>query len=504
MNCAIFYGKRSRVYDDKENGWLQKLAKLRRTVKTPPPSPPKDIMPLAGLSSTSTSSSSQFTLFISFSRLREAIDYIDSMASEHALDRSKLMVFAYEHADIGSGGARRFAVCNWQGLHAQIREPRRLWHLYEIICEHCACNLYFDLEYSLKFDENRRVDSDALMRAFFGALFEQLGRQIAAIRCAVTHSMCIDLSASTADKFSRHVIVRLPEHSWRSNRECGNFVSRFLAELYACRERDGDNDNPSAPWTARLSRMFLMVCDDDGNRSAFIDRGVYTKNRCFRVLGSFKLGKDRAQSTLRFADSCQFKVPDDECAAFDSTLVCNVDGGDNPLCQLIDCSPPQAAPPLAVVPVSGDRHRRRQPMSAATAAAASSSSSSPAMRKGAHGGSLFPAIDAYVVRELGNGAYVRSWFQLSDDDDKHIFVYSIGGTRFCERIGREHRSNNVNVVVSLRNHYWRRSCLDPDCRQFCATRHPLPLSLVAEHRMAAQSMARTPDHLFLEALEKMN
>ena len=57
---------------------------------------------------------------------------------------------------------------------------------------------------------------------------------------------------------------------------------------------------------------------------------------------------------------------------------------------------------------------------------------------------------------------------------KWIITYQISGNRWCERIGRPHRSNHIMIIVSLTgdaegrpvNAHWRQSCHDPDCRHY--------------------------------------
>ena len=45
-------------------------------------------------------------------------------------------------------------------------------------------------------------------------------------------------------------------------------------------------------------------------------------------------------------------------------------------------------------------------------------------------------------------------------------LFNIAGCRYCARIGREHRSNGVFIVVDLRGGAWTQRCYDPDCRAF--------------------------------------
>lgn len=54
-------------------------------------------------------------------------------------------------------------------------------------------------------------------------------------------------------------------------------------------------------------------------------------------------------------------------------------------------------------------------------------------------------------------------------------MYSISGNRYCDKIGRAHRSNHVQIVCYFNDGYYVRKCFDPDCRRLPTVYHPLPL-----------------------------
>ncbi|PRQ58595.1 hypothetical protein RchiOBHm_Chr1g0361031 [Rosa chinensis] len=58
------------------------------------------------------------------------------------------------------------------------------------------------------------------------------------------------------------------------------------------------------------------------------------------------------------------------------------------------------------------------------------------------GKSPFPALDAFVefVATFGNvSGKIRSWYWFSEFG---LMVYSMSRNRYCERIGRQHKSNH--------------------------------------------------------------
>lgn len=68
-----------------------------------------------------------------------------------------------------------------------------------------------------------------------------------------------------------------------------------------------------------------------------------------------------------------------------------------------------------------------------------------------------------VLQACGHAADVsiRSWALL---DGGSVLLLSVRGSRWCERVGRQHRSNGVYYVVDLQQGWWTQKCFDPDCR----------------------------------------
>ena len=48
-----------------------------------------------------------------------------------------------------------------------------------------------------------------------------------------------------------------------------------------------------------------------------------------------------------------------------------------------------------------------------------------------------------------------------------VLLYDLaGGYKFCENIGRHHKSNNVRIAVDLKLGQYYQLCHDPDCQNF--------------------------------------
>ena len=50
------------------------------------------------------------------------------------------------------------------------------------------------------------------------------------------------------------------------------------------------------------------------------------------------------------------------------------------------------------------------------------------------------------------------------DTDIYKLKYTIAKNRFCENIGRQHKSNGVIIEADLTRGYLSQMCFDPDCR----------------------------------------
>jgi hypothetical protein len=142
----------------------------------------------------------------------------------------------------------------------------------------------------------------------------------------------VDLDSSTSSKFSRHLIVHMPGGELFQNAmECGvfvkSFVGRLVDEIVTGTGTITEDDNYDV-----LNKYFLVnsssqleqqqqLLQDQPQQNIhhragllqkipFVDTGVYTRNRLFRLMGSSKYGKPDT-AALRIADSNKFSFPED-------------------------------------------------------------------------------------------------------------------------------------------------------------------------------------------------
>ena len=52
-------------------------------------------------------------------------------------------------------------------------------------------------------------------------------------------------------------------------------------------------------------------------------------------------------------------------------------------------------------------------------------------------------------------------------ENSDLLFYDLAGDyKYCENIGRHHKSNNIRIVVNLNSGQYYQLCHDPDCNKF--------------------------------------
>ncbi|XP_024523407.1 DNA-directed primase/polymerase protein [Selaginella moellendorffii] len=355
-----------------------------------------------------------------FARQEQALQYADC-------HRHGLAVFTYQDHTTGQ---RRFLVTShlefwrrYEKMHGSLR------HHYEIIRENTPCNLYFDLEFNRH--TNQGADGDAMVDLLLQLLASTLYE---AFSIRYNMAWTLELDSSTADKFSRHLILRIPNTAFRDNSHAGEFVAHLCSRIHVLRGRD-----------KHLEELYVIT-DHSSTPRLFVDQAVYSRNRCFRLVFSAKAGKTAILvPTYRFASSSEVVM--DDITTFMQALVCNVDAN----CETL----------LTFDRGAAGKHPK-------------SLSNIQPQHSVASEASPFGAVDAFVesISSFGNTpGKIRNWFWFSE---LGIIVYNISGNRFCERVGRQHKSNNVMYIVNLRRASYYQKCHDPDCRGYKSPVRPVP------------------------------
>lgn len=355
--------------------------------------------------------------------------------------------FAENHVDVSLfsyqdhvNGQRRFLATTYEELWRRYKSmDHKYRHHYEVIREGSPCHLYFDLEYNrtLNVEANGVEMVDLLLSVVSDSIHDIYGLQFET-------EWTIELDSSTTEKFSRHLIIRVPNAAFKDNSHVGAFVGEICARIARLREID-----------IKFKQLYILKGDScaESHSGLFLDCAVYTRNRCFRLPLSSKAGKNSF-----LLPTNRFKCKDmSEYQIFMESLICRIDAN----CERLLTFDTEAAGNrggITDIGLAVDRvkHPKR-------AISSFSSRRSP-----------FPAVDAFVesVASVGNvPGHIRSWYWFSEHG---VMVYNIGGNRFCEIIGRQHKSNHVMYIVDFRSASYYQKCHDPDCRGFRSPLRPIP------------------------------
>ncbi|XP_057988737.1 uncharacterized protein LOC110637438 isoform X2 [Hevea brasiliensis] len=377
-------------------------------------------------------------VWATFPRQNEAMNF----AKEHG----NVCVFSYQDHH---NGQRRFLVSTYKEFWRRYKSmDSKFRHHYEVIQEGLPCHLYFDLEFSKRENAERHGDEmvDLLTSVILEALLEKYSIQ-------GNLEWIVELDSSTAEKFSRHLIIRIPKAAFKDNSHAGAFVSEICSRISSARERDDGYEK-------------LFVRKDSTSESPsqlFVDTAVYSRNRVFRLALSSKAGKSAVLlPTGRF--KCKDMCEED---MFMASLICNMDADCEKLlvCKMdLDC-----VKTLHFDTETNHCSRRFNTSRGNDASTTYTTGKSP-----------FPYLDNFVesIASIGSvSGKIRSWYWFSEYG---LTVYSMSRNRYCERIGRQHKSNHVIYVVDLRRAIYYQKCHDPDCQGYRSPLRPIPINLIPD------------------------
>ncbi|GAB4858323.1 hypothetical protein Ancab_009796 [Ancistrocladus abbreviatus] len=376
-------------------------------------------------------------------------------AMKFAKEHTNVRVFSYQDH---YNGQRRFLVSTYKEFWQRYKNmDPKFRHHYEVIQEGLPCHLYFDLEFSKRENMEKNGDEmiDLLISVIFEALLEKYSLQ-------GDPDWVVELDSSTQEKFSRHLVICIPNAAFKDNSNVGAFVAEVLSRINNARDKD-----------LRLEQLFVYKESGSAGPSLqlFVDNAVYSRNRCFRMALSSKAGKNSILlPTGRFKckDMCEKDM-------FMASLICNM--GDDCekllICKMeLDCIKTLRFDTEA-------KYNSRKP-SSDLQEFASTTCTHEFSGTFSVGNSPFPALDAFIesVASIGNvSGKIRSWYWFSQYG---LIVYNMSQNRYCERIGRQHKSNHVMYVVDLQWALYYQKCYDPDCRGYRSPSRPIPLEVIPE------------------------
>ncbi|KAH8583824.1 herpesviridae UL52 UL70 DNA primase family [Cryptosporidium sp. chipmunk genotype I] len=215
-------------------------------------------------------------IFKRFFSQEKAIEYYCSIISHFGQiedsDDSRILPIGVFAEETSANGSRNYIVSSYESIWYYISSLCKYGiHLYEVILVNQPCWLYFDIEYNknqYNLDDNQiLIDFTNNLKLWINFAFGYL----------IDKSDIIYLSSSNFDKFSYHIIVKKIDKVqnfstlFKDNISMKIFVTHFISFLN--------------------KKNVLLVGFDHFKLENIIDTGVYTRNRCFRMLYSSKFGK---------------------------------------------------------------------------------------------------------------------------------------------------------------------------------------------------------------------
>lgn len=427
MSPIVFYGSPQGVPVKKPLSLLRLLREIRIDLKKQTDLIPRDVV------------------WATFPRQEEAIRF--SKAHAHTT------VFSYQDH---LSGQRRFLVSTYNEFWRRYSDmDPNIRHHYEVIQEGSPCHIYFDLEFDKRLNKKRDADEmvDILVAVTFSALHEKYSIE-------GHEEWIIELDSSTEEKFSRHLIIRIPKTAFKDNSHAGAFIcevcSRIAAQRAANRNLDKLYISKDSSYAGPVDQLF-------------VDTAVYSRNRCFRVAFSSKSGK---KSFLVATGRFKCKNMNDK-EVFMESLICRLDDDCDKLliCKMdLECKKTlHFDSEVSMTRIQG--RNCKDPI-------ATYRSDFPL--EYTYGRSPFPYLDGFIesIASFGNvSGKIRCWYWFSQYG---LMIYSISRSRYCEHIGREHKSNHVMYIVDFQRAAYYQKCYDPDCQGYRSPLRAVPWDVIPE------------------------
>ncbi|KAL1023459.1 hypothetical protein UPYG_G00041080 [Umbra pygmaea] len=392
--------------------------------------------------------------------------------------REDVHVFALEKEQ-AKVGQRIYLVTSYSELwHYYSTYRQSLMHCYELIPEGAVCKLYFDLEFHRP--SNNDIDGKAMVASLIQYVSENL-KEVFGIECS--EKDVLNLDSSTEEKFSRHLIFNLPNAAFKDNMHVGRFVHAILQPVPSVHQRESDLENQMDGVTgdrgergligrsqAKRSKheerdlSFLLVKNKDGQEGLFVDLSVYTKNRNFRLYKSSKVGKNVAFTVAednKFISKPEMNYSVEE-SLFLSSLISNVSFTGQKI-------------------LTWDLLDKKEGLCSVTYAQKSSTLNSVSDSLEGYQFSPHKEVDSFVlsvVKRDGIQGSIRRWNYFVSEQ---LIVYDIVKYRWCQNVNRFHKSNNIMILVDLKDEVWYQKCHDPACKNFRSSSYPLPQDICVSY-----------------------
>ncbi|XP_015592072.1 DNA-directed primase/polymerase protein-like [Cephus cinctus] len=360
-----------------------------------------------------------------------------AVARQHDNSNDVLGTFVYQNEN----GHRIFVVAHpevyWWYYSQKSPECRCS---YEVIPDGAPVKLYFDLEFLI--DQNPNHNGHRMTKTITEIFCAYLTKLWG---CPCNESNVLSLDSTTREKFSRHLIFCIKEVAFKNNIQAGKFVKSVCKDITNYVD-SGFKGSDVLDFFDRknLKELFIKTSE---NRKLFIDTSVYSRNRHFRIYKSTKWGK---QSHLVLSPHSKY-ISAEECKDKDLGIF---------LDSLISYFPTKTNLILLELDEKNvtdiEMYIKR------------SSQLTPPQESTVK--SKYPCVDKFISNIVKPGRIRLSTYFEST---KKI-SYEIIGNRYCDNIGRPHKSNNIYLIVDLHKKLWYQKCHDEDCTGFMSKPKKLP------------------------------
>ncbi|CAF3681348.1 unnamed protein product [Adineta steineri] len=441
----------------------------------------------------------------------EALEFITEKQKNNNAD-DILYLFSFESQPEGK---RRYQVADIDVFIDEYYQlPPNQRHTYEIIIDKKPSKLYFDLEYDTA--ANPTIDGPRLTSNFIQFVLNFMRKRSDDLDYSIKDVLVLD--STSRKKFSRHLIFQTKD-PFLDNIAVGKFVNLILEDIHGClinhqcsavinsqtqQSQHSQSYFDSTVFARNLlstleshilrfehcdciddySQLkfkdiieFIVNKNDGSGVTWFCDMGVYTKNRAFRLLRSSKFDKQECfivapenqwQPIFRRSHphSCSKEPTEAERQTFMAALVYF----NKPIRRFIHVDDESFTSVKSTISRSQQR-----------------SSQSTYITDDIQKLSLdYPELVQFMTNiardKKPNGietcmSRLYKTKEVQNDFRWEISFLYTGDYKYCERIKRHHKQNNIYFVVDMRKGTYRQKCHDTDCKTFQGIERKLPLNV---------------------------
>ncbi|KAJ3124168.1 hypothetical protein HK098_001342 [Nowakowskiella sp. JEL0407] len=235
-----------------------------------------------------------------------------------------------------------------------------------------------------------------------------------------------------------------------------------------------------------LCSLFITIDNSKPTKETnlFVDEGVYSKNRNFRIWKSSKIGKnvylerldyDEISENLKPATAEVSELSDDEFEFFRDSLVCAI-------------TEEELANKITVVKTDNqnistylDGVSIEFSKSASGGLVKSFSESSVVSANSEVDGVDCKPLTDFMLSWINNFGSKRGKIaKIVYFPSGNCLLISVLNNRFCFNVNREHKSNGIYLFAEFSRNKFSQRCYDPDCKYFRSFEQDIPNELIPQ------------------------